>query len=206
MKAPIATAVAISVGALVLLGYFIPLGFFEALRILFLSWAVVLAGTALLVGMVNLSAHHWERVVKKRPGRANSMWLVASLWVTFAFVLVFPPASKQVQALFNYFLLPASVGLMALLAFTLGIAAITMLRRRPGVSSALFFATAVLILLGAMYLPKVGAVPVVSDTIRPWIAQIPAAAGARGILLGIALGTTAAGLRILLGADRPYGE
>jgi hypothetical protein len=30
-------------------------------------------------------------------------------------------------------------------------------------------------------------------------------AGARGILLGVALGTVATGLRILIGADRPYG-
>jgi len=32
-----------------------------------------------------------------------------------------------------------------------------------------------------------------------------AAGGARGILLGVALGTLTTGLRILFGADRPYG-
>jgi hypothetical protein len=31
-------------------------------------------------------------------------------------------------------------------------------------------------------------------------------AGARGILLGVALGTVATGLRVLLGIDRPYSE
>lgn len=206
MKSPIATSVAIGVGWLVLLGYFLPLGFFEALRVLFLTWAVVLAGVALLVGMINLSGHHWERVRKRQAGRANSMWLVASLWVTFSLVLYFSPASKQVQALFNYFLLPASIGLMALLAFTLAAAAITLLRRRSGVFAALFLGTLVLILLGAISLPGLGAIPVLSDVVRPWLAQVPAAAGARGILLGVALGIVATGLRILIGSDRPYGE
>jgi hypothetical protein len=33
---------------------------------------------------------------------------------------------------------------------------------------------------------------------------VPVTAGARGILLGIALGATAAGLRILFGIEHPY--
>jgi len=37
------------------------------------------------------------------------------------------------------------------------------------------------------------------------LAGIPAVAGARGILFGVALGTVATGLRVLMGADRPYG-
>jgi hypothetical protein len=41
--------------------------------------------------------------------------------------------------------------------------------------------------------------------LRYWIAQVPAMAGARGLLLGIGLGIVATGLRILIGSDRPYG-
>jgi hypothetical protein len=39
-----------------------------------------------------------------------------------------------------------------------------------------------------------------------WLSQVPAVAGARGLLLGIALGAIATGLRVLLAIDRPYGE
>jgi hypothetical protein len=42
--------------------------------------------------------------------------------------------------------------------------------------------------------------------IKDWVMRVPVMAGARGILLGVALGTIATGLRILLGADRPYTE
>jgi hypothetical protein len=41
--------------------------------------------------------------------------------------------------------------------------------------------------------------------LRSLLVQIPAVAGARGVLLGVALGAIATGLRILMGVDRPYG-
>jgi hypothetical protein len=41
-------------------------------------------------------------------------------------------------------------------------------------------------------------------TLQTWVTQVPAVAGARGILIGITLGILATGLRILIGSDRPY--
>jgi hypothetical protein len=35
---------------------------------------------------------------------------------------------------------------------------------------------------------------------------VPTLAGVRGILLGVALGTIATGLRVLMGAERPYTD
>jgi hypothetical protein len=40
--------------------------------------------------------------------------------------------------------------------------------------------------------------------VKDWLLQVLGMAGLRGILLGVALGTVAAGLRLLLGQDRPY--
>ena len=45
-------------------------------------------------------------------------------------------------------------------------------------------------------------IPVLQDLLSGFH-QIPAA-GARGILLGIALGSLATGVRILIGSDKPY--
>ena len=47
--------------------------------------------------------------------------------------------------------------------------------------------------------------PYVGSHIRPFIVSVFSTSGARGILLGVALGTLLTGLRVLIGADRPYG-
>jgi hypothetical protein len=95
--------------------------------------------------------------------------------------------------------------LMALLAVTLTYASIRLLRRRLNLLSVIFLITALLVLLGTAPLPLLGNLPFVSDWLRPFLTQVMAASGARGILLGVALGTLTTGLRILLGSDRPYG-
>ncbi len=205
MKSPLATAVAMAVGLVVLFGYFFPLPVFTGLRTLLLQWALILAGTALFVGMVNLSQYHWAKIRSRRKP-LGSIVVMISLWLTFALALYASPASAPIQWLFNAIIVPTSVALLGLLAFTLAYAAVRLPRRRPGLMAVLFLGTAVLIMLGAVALPGVGMLPFIGDTLRPWLAQVPAAAGARGILLGVALGTVATGLRILLGSDRPYGE
>ncbi len=94
---------------------------------------------------------------------------------------------------------------MALLAVTLTYAAIRLLRRRLNLLSVIFLITALLTLFGTVSLPFLGEVPGLSGLVRPIVSQVFAAAGARGILIGVALGTLATGLRVLFGADRPYG-
>ncbi|MCZ2098096.1 MAG: hypothetical protein LC121_17870 [Anaerolineae bacterium] len=42
--------------------------------------------------------------------------------------------------------------------------------------------------------------------IRQWLLAVPVSAGARGILLGIALATVVTGVRVLIGQDRSYRE
>ena len=71
--------------------------------------------------------------------------------------------------------------------------------------TAIFLATALLVLVGTG--PVLGgAEGQVLRDLRAWIAQVWSAGGARGIALGVALGAITTGLRVLLGADRPYGS
>jgi hypothetical protein len=93
---------------------------------------------------------------------------------------------------------------MAILSVTLIYAAIRLLRRRIDVMSILFLLTAVVVVLGSATLPF-GEMPVIGTLVRPWLTQVMALGGARGILIGIALGTLTTGLRVLFGVDRPYG-
>jgi hypothetical protein len=135
---------------------------------------------------------------------AYSLILVAALVLTFLLGLVLGPEDPRVSFLFNTFQLPVETSLMALLAVTLAVAGIRLLRRHLNLLSIIFLATGLVVLIGTAPLPFLGMIPF-SDSLRSLIAQVFAAGGARGILLGVALGTLTTGLRILFGADRPYG-
>jgi hypothetical protein len=100
-------------------------------------------------------------------------------------------------------IVPAEAALMALLAVTLIYASVRLLRRRADVMSLIFLIFAIITLLLATPLPF-GKIPG-ADFIQGIISNFFAVAGARGILIGVALGALATGLRVLFGIDRPYG-
>jgi hypothetical protein len=203
MKAPFSTALAIAVGIVVLLGYFLHLAALDSLRSVFLDWAVVLAAVALLIGVANLFLVHWQ---KFWSGGVNSLYssvLLAALLITVGVAGWNGPTHATSLWIFHYVQVPVESSLLALLAVILVYAAIRLLKRRVNLLSVLFLGTVVIVLLATG--PLIGLGLSELGSLRTWIAQVPAAAGARGILLGVALGTVATGLRILLGADRPYG-
>jgi hypothetical protein len=201
----IAAVVAIAAGLIVLLGYFLEVPVLVEARQVLLGWAMILAAVAVIVGVANLISVHFNRVTKRHKGSAYSMVLLFALLGSLALGLALGPQNVAVQAMFNGIQLPVEASLMAVLAVTLLYAAIRLLRWRSDLMAIVFILTALLIFLGTAPLPFVGYIPIVSDLLRPFIAQVPAAAGARGILLGVALGTLLTGLRILFAADRPYG-
>jgi hypothetical protein len=204
----ISTSIAIASGVLVLAGSFIVKqangqpSLLLNIRLTLLSWAIILAGFAVFIGIVNLFQVHVKKIQKKQKGFFYSLLMLASLLVTFLIGMVKP---GQMETIFTTVQLPVEASLMALLAVTLTYASIRLLRRRLNLLSVVFLVTALLILVGTAPLPYIGNIPGISDWLRPFIAQVMAAAGARGILLGVALGTLTTGLRILFGADRPYG-
>ena len=194
--------VAISVGIIVLLGYFVPT--VNAFRFILLQWAVILAGFSVIVGIWNLFSVHLQKIRERLPGSVNSVILLFFMFITIIFSLI--PAMEPFQKMMlNGIMIPAEISLMAVLAVTLLYASVRLLRVRADWASILFLATTLIILLGLGPLPYIGQLPGVSNWLRPVVSDILATGGARGILIGVALGTLTTGLRILFGADRPYG-
>jgi ABC-type Co2+ transport system permease subunit len=126
--------------------------------------------------------------------------LFISLIGTIFLGLLLRPGHQIMQIVVNSFILPVEAALMGILTITLLYAAIRLLRRRQDLTSIVFLITAAIILFGSLALP----IPLLGDTSR-WITQVLALGGMRGILIGVALGSLVTGLRVLFGADRPYG-
>lgn len=209
-------AVAAAVGFIVLLGYFVALPFIDGLRMILMQWAVVLAAAALFLGLFNLFIVHWNKVNDQAEGWSYSAVLIFCFMVTLTLGLIFGPDFKGIvetnfnvmQFLFNYVQLPIESALMALLAVSLTVAGFRLVARRRDIFGIIFIATAILVLLGnsPLIMGSQSSPAQWIGNLRAWVAQVWSVAGARGILLGVALGAAATGLRILIGSDRPCGE
>ena len=202
-RAPFSTAIAIAVGLIVLLGYIIPISILIGLRLFLLQWAVILAGVALIIGVANLIGVHWHKIHTRQKGSLYNAILIFALIGTVLVVGGFGPTDYWSMWIFNYIQLPIEASLMAILAVALAYASARLIRRRLNALTVIFLITVVLVFLSAT--PVLDDMfPFLGNFLHPWIAAVPATAGARGILLGVALGTVATGLRILMGTDRPY--
>ncbi len=198
-------AVAAAIGAFVLLGYFLNIEIIQNVRLLFMQWAALLAAAALLVGLANLVQVHWRKLSLTDEGWIYSAVLILALLATLILALLLGPDDEVALFIVGNFQLPLEAGLMALLSVTLLVAGFRLAARRRDAFSILFLVTALLVLLGTG--PALGgAEGQVMRDLRAWISQVWSAGGARGIALGVALGATTTGLRVLLGADRPYGS
>ena len=193
---------AISAGIIVLLGYFVPVAPFPQMRSLLIDWAIVIAGMAVLVGVFNLVAVQMERIRTKQKGSSYGALLVLSLIVTFGLGLLYGPEASIMRLSVDAVIVPVEATLMAILAVTLIYASVRLLRRRVDVMSVLFLIVALVSLLVIMPTP-IGPIPY-DQAIAQFVGMF-SRGGARGLLIGIALGTLLTGLRVLFGADRPYG-
>lgn len=194
--------IAITVGVLILLGYFLPQA--QGFQIILLNWAIVLTAFAALVGLMNLLVVHFEKVRKNEKGGVYSALLIFAMLGTFLLGAVLGPQHDAMKVVLNGIIVPVEAALLGLLTISLLYAAIRLLRRRVDVMSITFIVVAALIFIGSATLPF-GDMPVLGTLVRPWVTQVWALGGARGILIGVALGALTTGLRVLFGADRPYG-
>jgi hypothetical protein len=200
---PLLAVIAAISGLIVLLGYFVELPLLANLRTLVLEWAMILAAVALVIGVLNLSWVHWRKIRDHQPNNGYSIVLLISLAATIAVIITAGSGGSSTLWIYENILLPVETSLMAILAVVLLFALGRMFYYRANLFTVVFASTVLLIMVSTYF--ATGFVIPGLNELRGWILQVWAVAGTRGILLGVALGTIATGLRVLMGADRPYG-
>jgi hypothetical protein len=199
VKRSVATAIAISVGLFVLLDFFVQNAFIGVLKFVFIRWAIIVAAFAVILGFFNVLIVHLNKILRFKQGWFYSIFLILTMMVVLIMGWIEGPQGSLTSRIFQYILFPLQATIFSLLAFFVASAAYRAFRLQSW-ESALLVITSVIVLLGQV--PLWGAL----TTFKEWILEVPSMAGARGILLGVALGTVATGLRVLLGIDRPYSE
>ncbi len=166
----------------------------------FLRIAVITVGLSVVIGILNLLYIHVRRIVRANTfsARLSSLVLLASFVAAYAYYVIDPEVSRF---LLQEVQIPIEAALAGLLFFALVYGGSRILKDRVTPARLLFVITALVILAGALPFPQLAPFRALTD----WLLNVPVNAGGRGILLGIALATIVAGLRILIGQDRTYG-
>lgn len=192
-------AVTCLTGLVVLLGFFGNGDILGGWPNLLVEGAAFLAALALLMGVAHLALAHGRRAVRGEPQAGYSLVLVIAMLATFGLGVVLP-GSAELAWVFDHLYTPLQATMTALLAFFVVSAAYRAFRLRHAEAVVLLI-TSLFMLLGQLAVSE--RLSPIIPALREWTLAIPVTAGVRGILLGTALGTLAATLRILTGIDRP---
>ena len=174
---------------------------------IFLQLVVITTAVTILIGIFNLLAVHTTRIGRFKGGWFYSVVLVIStLGVILLYILERANVLTGQPAISTVLLETVQVSIESALAglvlFALVYGAYRMMRRKVTWAGILFTLVLLILLVGALPLPGLGLI----TSVRDWLLAVPVSAGARGILLGIALATVVTGVRILIGQDRSYRE
>jgi uncharacterized membrane protein len=173
----------------------------------------ILAAFALVLGLGSLLRVHIDKIRRKRQNFQYSWVLIISFLISSIIGLFggvagdgFMPTtigsfSFNIQILYENVIVPLGSTMFAMLAFFMASASYRAFRARS------FEAT---LLLAAAFIVMIGIIPL-GDKIShhlpsfaQWIMNVPNVAGQRGILFGVALGTIATALKIILGIERAW--
>jgi hypothetical protein len=177
-----------------------------------IEWAAIITAVALLIGILSVAGSHVQRVRRRREDWPFSLVLLLGLISVIGVGIFFPLPTRDgfelpsglaevpIRSFFRTVYEPLAASLLALLAFFSLSAALRALGR--GSAEAIVIVTVAAVVL-IVQLPFVAAIPGVGATLQ-WLNDYIAVAGARGLLIGSAIGALVAGVRVLLGFDMPY--
>lgn len=209
LGAALSSAIAIGFGLLTLAGLLAGgnIALLGSIANILLQLVVITTATTVLIGIINLLGVHLRRMRQRDKGWGYSLLLVASTLLVIVLVVleranVLRGSPAITTILFETVQVSIESALAGLVLFALVYGAYRLTRRRLTWPTVLFVIVLLLLLVGALPLPGLNLLV----SVRDWLMAVPVSAGARGILLGIALATVVTGVRVLIGQDRSYRE
>jgi hypothetical protein len=179
------------------------------------SWAVILASSALFLGILSAVHHHWTKIKLRRPGFAFSHITLFSFALTFIAGMawwIFPGFTAKNMAdgsfftwIFDNVFTPLAATMFSLLAFFIASAAFRAFRARSFEATALLIAGCI-VMLGRVPIGEMVPLPGGNDLsdLAGWIMNAPNSSAQRAIMIGVILSQVAISIRIIFGIERTY--
>jgi len=170
-----------------------------------LNWAIVLSSVALLVMLARLLFTHIAYIARGRQGFIYSLVAVSAFLITliagFLFGVDNPTFLKWIAGIMR----PLESALLGLVAIVLASLSLKFFYQRGWNALTISFAVSALgfLFLGLGVLQAIDYPPL--QRVIQAIEGLPMI-GARGLLIGVTLGAILMGMRVLIGAERPYDD
>lgn len=166
------------------------------------TWAIIISAFAYVLGIGSLFRRHLDRMRHRRQDWQYSIVTLVGFTVMVVLGLVWgQERGTPFFWAFNNIDVPLDATMFSLLAFFVASAAYRSFRARSTEATLLLLAAVVVML---------GRVPIgeqISRTIphaTEWIMSVPTVAAKRAIMLGVAIGSIATSLRIIVGIERQH--
>lgn len=166
------------------------------------KWVIVLMAFALVLAIGNLIRHHSNKIQHKKEGWFYSIVTLASM-TGMAIIGLFwgiEPDSLY-QKIYLYIFAPLSATMFALLAYYMASAAYRAFKARS-LEATLLLSAAFIVMIG--FMPFAQYIHPRLPAFAEWIMKVPSMAAQRGILFGVAFGSIATALKIILGIERSW--
>lgn len=195
--------VVLLVGLTVLAGYFFQSRLGPILALIF-EWGLVLVAVTGLIGIGYLVAMHIRRLVRREKGWVYSVVLLAAFLLSLIGGFVLTTDSPFYRDLILNVQVPVEASLLGILAATLLYASLRLIRVRGWTPMSIAFLTSAIfsLLLNIGLIRATAGTP--GEAILAFFKRLPLV-GARGVLLGMALGGLLVGLRYLFSLNRTDG-
>jgi hypothetical protein len=197
-------AITLIVGLVVLAGFFFQDQLGPTLTLLY-QWGLILVAVGGLIGMGYLAAMHIRNIIQQKKGWVYSVVLLVAFAVALIAGFVLTPQNAFYQDLILNIQIPVETSLLAILAVTLLFASLKLIRTRGWTPLSISFMVSAffaLILNLGLIRTQAGTL---GEQILGFFRRLPLV-GARGVLIGMALGGLVMGLRYLLSINDPGGE
>jgi hypothetical protein len=201
MRRQIPLIICFTVGMFMLVQFFVPSKPSVRAYETVVDWTQTIFVFTLLVGVTGMLKYHLEKVSRKKEGFGYNVVTLISVVVMALAGLIWGRQQGPFVWMFENIQSPMQATIFSLLSFFVASAAYRGFKARN---------TEATLLLAAALLVMIGRVPI-GDFISPyfpkianWILDVPSMTARRGIFIGIALGTIATSLRVILGVERTY--
>ena len=204
MKKILPIIIAFLTGITILAGYFFQDTLSPVLRVI-LDWFVLILSGASLIGIGILLRLHFSKIMSNQKGAFYSFVLILFFLLTLIAGFVLTLENDFFQGLILTVAIPVEASFLSIMAATMLYTSLRFVRTRGWTPMSIGF----LISAVASLIFNLGYIQAQPDTIGAalllFFRRLPKV-GARGILLGMAIGGLVVGLRLLTTIERPYGE